>query len=137
MGKLLKRFDGFTEDADGNFAVFPLRSSGFTAEGNKFFNFRASHDSEITQVEWSADDTIVTIPAADAQIMVRLGYVRNLTVEEVDQYNDSMGFNEQEDEKKKKGKGAKPSDGEPPALNLPGINVKADDVTKPKEGNDK
>lgn len=134
MGKLLKRFDGFTEDGSGNFAVFPLRFSGRTAEGNKFFNFRPSHDSDILQIEWPEDDTIVTIPSEIAGAMVKLGYVRNLTTDEVEQFNDSMGFNEQEDEKKKKGRPAKQADNQPPALILPGVNDKAGSASKPTEG---
>lgn len=91
MDKLQKRFDGFTEDLKGNFAIFPLRFTGRNPEGFKTFIFKPDHKSENIQVEWDDKATaIAVIPSDVAMLMVRLGYARNLSDAEVDQFNASV-----------------------------------------------
>lgn len=93
MEKLHKRSDGFSETPSGNFAVFPLRYSGLTSEGMRFFRYVPKFNAGAIQIEWNPDDSaLVIIPADIAANMVMLGYARNLTDAEVSQFNDSVDF---------------------------------------------
>lgn len=91
MEKLFKRADGYCEASDGDFAIFPERRSGVDGD-NFFFTFKPSFNSQSIRVEWPTDSAIAIIPSETAITMIRLNHARNLSKEEVDQFNASIDF---------------------------------------------
>lgn len=93
MEKLHKRSDGYSETSSGDFAVFPLRKSA-VADGINIFEFKPSFTGERIRVEWPIENPIAIFPGDVSMTMVRLGYARNLSDDEVEQYNASVDFDD-------------------------------------------
>ncbi|KNC31899.1 hypothetical protein FF38_03581, partial [Lucilia cuprina] len=56
------------------------------------FSFKPSFNADTITVEWPIESGIAVFPGDVSTLMVRLGYARNLTKEEVEQYNSSADF---------------------------------------------
>lgn len=95
MVKLHKRSDGYSETSEGFFAVVPLRKNAVVSrsDGNyNLFDFKPSFQSETIRVEWPVDSAIALFPSDVSVTLIRLSHARNLTDEEVEQYNSSIDF---------------------------------------------
>lgn len=85
---LFKRSDGFCEGSDGNFAVFMLASD----PGKSALTYVPSLRGDPIRIEWDNPDApIVVLPFSLASGLVRLGYARHLTKDEVDYIVDFGG----------------------------------------------
>lgn len=97
MEKLHKRSDGYSETSDGSFAVVPLRKSAVVQGSDgpvNIFEFQPSFMGERIRVEWPIDSAVALFPGDVSMTMVRLGYARNLSSEEVEQYNEAVDFDD-------------------------------------------
>nr|DAF77147.1 MAG TPA: hypothetical protein [Caudoviricetes sp.] len=118
MEKLHRRSDGYSETSSGDFAVVPQRKSAVVERTDGIYNsfsFKPSFNADTITVEWPIENSIAVFPGDVSTLMVRLGYARNLTKEEVEQYNSSADFedaNAPADESKQE---EQPKQEEPPA----------------------
>lgn len=115
MEKLHKRSDGYSETSEGFFAVVPLRKNAVVKRSDgdyNLFDFKPSFQSETIRVEWPVESAIALFPSDVSIILIRLNHARNLTTEEVEQYNASVDFLD--------GKELEPVDPpkEPPSIDL-------------------
>lgn len=95
MEKLHKRSDGYSETSDGSFAVVPLRKNAVVKRNDgdyNLFDFKPSFQSDTIRVEWPVESAIALFPSDVSIILIRLGHARNLSNEEVEQYNASIDF---------------------------------------------
>jgi hypothetical protein len=95
MEKLHRRSDGYSETSSGDFAVVPQRKSAVVERTDGIYNsfsFKPSFNADTITVEWPIESGIAVFPGDVSALMVRLGYARNLTKEEVEQYNSSADF---------------------------------------------
>lgn len=95
MEKLHRRSDGYSETSSGDFAVVPQRKSAVVERTDGIYNsfsFKPSFNADTITVEWPIESGIAVFPGDVSTLMVRLGYARNLTKEEVEQYNSSADF---------------------------------------------
>lgn len=97
MEKLFKRADGYSEASDGKFAIVPLRRTGIS-EDFYYFTFKPTFNSQSIRVEWPTESAIAIIPSETATTMVRLNHARNLTKDEVEQYNESVDFDDKDED---------------------------------------
>lgn len=95
MEQLYKRSDGFAETPSGNIAVFMLRGS-IEEEGVSYFRYHPDFTSAPVEIRWEED--IAVLPADVAKALVSRNYARNLSQEEVENYNTLLDL-ENEDAK--------------------------------------
>lgn len=94
MEKLQREQDGHSRTSSGYVAVIPRTSSGLTAEGARYFEFKAGPLSAITRVEWPDGSPVALLDNEVALRMLSAKYAYDLTEEQVEEYNkavDAMG----------------------------------------------
>lgn len=90
MEKLQFRSDGAAETSSGLFAVIMTITSGRDEE-TSFFEYKTTPLADAMRIEWptpveNAPD-VVLLPQDEARFLVRSGYARGLTKNQVEAYN--------------------------------------------------
>lgn len=92
MEKLQRELDGHCRTQSGFCAVVPRISSGITPDKkSKFLDFKASMLSETIRVEWPAESPVALFENDVAVNMVNRGYAKDLSDEQLAEYNELVG----------------------------------------------
>lgn len=86
MEKLQRRSDGFYETPTGKLAIAPRVFSG-VRDGQAWFEFKATHLSDVIRVTWPHGAPVVALEAGTAVAMMRAGYAYNIGDEQMEAYN--------------------------------------------------
>lgn len=81
MATVTENSEGYLELSSGGLVVIPLRKSGETSEGLKWFSYKVNSATPTTRVEWRGAYAI--LPDHVARHLVKNGWARKATADDV------------------------------------------------------